>query len=123
MVIFRGNTCGSQSSGWETLRDCLKCFKMKLKPKIQNCAGLGKIVKWTIPILFYESQPAISNSNLICKFAVFIIFCLFLVGPTNVGHLFDHLPWSIFQSVVTRNQGKALLTTLYRKSLLTSRYR
>ena len=27
----------------------------------------------------------------------------FNAGPTNVGHLFDHLLWSIFQSVVTHN--------------------
>ena len=33
----------------------------------------------------------------------------FYLGPANVGHLFDHLLWSIFQSAVTQ---KELLYTL-----------
>ena len=28
----------------------------------------------------------------------------FNFGPTNVVHLFDHLLWSTFQSVVTHNE-------------------
>ena len=29
---------------------------------------------------------------------------LFYIGPTNVGHLFDHLLWYIFQSVIIHNE-------------------
>ena len=36
------------------------------------------------------------------------LFCIFYVGPTNVGHFFDHLLRSFFQSLF----GDALLYTL-----------
>ena len=53
----------------------------------------------------------------------------FNVGPTNVGHLFDHILWSIFQSVVTHNKllkivglsvqtsGNSICNTKFRKNL------
>ena len=56
-----------------------------------------------------QKREQVSAFKLITRYTT----CIFNVAPTNVGHLYDHLLWFIFQSTVMLDIDRSVQDTSY----------